>query len=301
MQYFYIHPLRPQFFFPKGFIKHKVFISFYKPYSPFGYISWFLFRNIGIYRLFFLKRNIENYIPEIHIRKILNTEAPMAFNMGTKGREQKITALGFDKKQYFFIKYAQTQISRELVSNEYNILNRLAIYDFVPKIISFYQDKNEILLKTSVLKGERVNTVKINQLILNRLYDLAQVNIDNLCNKYKKIKYSFAHGDFCPWNMMDYNGNIQIFDWEMAGVYPLGFDLFTFIYQTNFLLNPEKIFSVILEENELFILEYFHKYGVKDWKLYLIHFCEIKINSEKKKGVNSMLNQYKLLLQYSYS
>ena len=36
----------------------------------------------------------------------------------------------------------------------------------------------------------------------------------------------------------------------MAGNYTLGYDLFTFIFQTKFLLEPQKIITDILNENE---------------------------------------------------
>ena len=80
MKYFYIHPFKPQYFFPKGFKKHAVFISFFKPYSLIGKISWALFRTFWIYRVLFGKKNIEAFIPEKAIRKIIGLEPIMAFN-----------------------------------------------------------------------------------------------------------------------------------------------------------------------------------------------------------------------------
>ena len=42
----------------------------------------------------------------------------MAFNKGTFGPEQKITALGIDNNNEFFIKYGQTDIAIKNIMNE---------------------------------------------------------------------------------------------------------------------------------------------------------------------------------------
>ena len=159
MLYYYIHPFKPQYFFPIGFKKHPLFLNFFIPYSLIGKISWLLFFRIGLYRTFFSKRNIEKSIPESAIRRIVGNEPLMAFNTGTKGPEQKITALGINisNKNEFFIKYGQTVIAKENVTNEYFILKQLSNLDFVPKVFDFYSDDTQVLLKTNVLKGERLS------------------------------------------------------------------------------------------------------------------------------------------------
>ena len=299
MKYFFIHPFKPQYFFPKGFKKHKVFISFFKPYSSIGKISWALFRNFAVYRILFRKTNIEVFIPENAIRKIIGAESLMTFNTGTPGPEQKITGLGWDKNKYFFIKYAQTPLAIKNVVNEHQILHQLSGLDFVPQIQNFFQDKNQVLLKTDMLIGTRLGNFPLNEIILNCLYTFAEQSITSKNNYTTSVKTIFAHGDFCPWNMMEQNGKVLLFDWEMGGNYPIGYDLFTFLFQTKFLLEPKKPIQAILLENKDIIDRYFDYFKVSAWTNYLVAFSRIKVDLEKKKGIKGMFSQYKNLLDYA--
>ncbi|MFA5299573.1 MAG: hypothetical protein WC389_15395, partial [Lutibacter sp.] len=130
--------------------------SFFKPYSFVGSVSWMFFKNSQLYRNFYSLDSIEQYIPEKQIKSIVGQDAIMAFNKGTLGPEQKITALGVLNDQAFFIKYAQTSISKENVLNEYHILKQLSSLNYVPKVITFHNDESHVLLKTTVLEGKRL-------------------------------------------------------------------------------------------------------------------------------------------------
>jgi hypothetical protein len=301
MLYYYIHLFKPQYFFPIGFKKHPLFLNFFIPYSLIGKISWLLFFRIGLYRTFFSKRNIEKSIPESAIRRIVGNEPLMAFNTGTKGPEQKITALGINisNKNEFFVKYGQTVIAKENVRNEHFILKQLSHLDFVPKVLDFYSDDAQVLLKTNVLKGERFSLTTLDHNIINQLISIANQKVECIKTTQSSLKTSFAHGDFCPWNMMIKDYNILIYDWEMAGNYTLGYDLFTFIFQTNFLLEPKKTISDILKENKKLIEHYFSNFKIINWNDYLIAFTEDKITLETSKGTKGMIAQYSKLLAYA--
>jgi hypothetical protein len=299
MKYFYIHPFKPQYFFPKGFKRHEVFISFFKPYSLIGKISWFLFNTIGVYRAFFSKKNIETSIPEASIRSIIGKEPLMAFNTGTIGPEQKITALGVDNDFEFFIKYGQTVIAKENVTNEHFILKQLSHLDFVPKVLDFYSDTTQVLLKTNVLNGERLSNTDLDKKIIEQIAVISKQQIECKKSTSSSLKTSFAHGDFCPWNMMTKDHNILIYDWEMAGNYTLGYDLFTFIFQTKFLLEPQKTITGILKENEKSIEHYFSNFKIINWNDYLIAFAEDKFKSESIKLDKGMKTPYKQLFNYA--
>lgn len=249
--------------------------------------------------MLFRKTNIEVFIPEKEIRKIIGLKPLMAFNTGTPGPEQKITGLGWNKKNYFFIKYAQTPLAIKNVVNEHNILSQLSGFDFVPQIQTFFQDEKQVLLKTDVLIGTRLGNVALNETILNCLYKLSELSI-TLNNRYtSSTKTIFSHGDFCPWNMMEQDGQILLFDWEMGGEYPLGYDVFTFLFQTHFLLEPEKPIQSVLSENKEIIEQYFNHFKISDWNMYLTAFSKVKVELEKKKGAKGLLSQYKNLLEYA--
>jgi len=299
MRYFYIHPFKPQYFFSKGFNKHVLFLNFFNPYTKLGFISWFLFSKVSLYRFFFSKKCIEDYIPETAIRKIIGKDSIMAFNRGTIGPEQKITGLGICNKKEFFIKYGQTKIAKANITNEYNILKQLNHLDLVPKVLDHHIDGKHVLLKTSVLKGERFNHRNIDKSVVDQLilFSKQKVNCNNTSSD--QLLKSFAHGDFCPWNMMTNNGKILVYDWEMAGKYSIGYDLFTYIFQTCFLLDPKTPIENIVFQNVKDIEYYFSNFNVKNWKPYLIAFANKKITLEHLKGNSGMLNNYLNLLEYA--
>jgi hypothetical protein len=299
MKYFYIHPFKPQYFFPKGFKKHDLFLKFFIPYSLQGKISWFLFSTMALYRALFSKNNIECSIPEASIRSIVGITPLMAFNTGTKGPEQKITALGIDNNNEFFIKYGETVIAKRNVTNEHFILKQISHLDFAPNVLAFYEDQNKVLLKTNVLKGERLSKTTLDHKIINQLIIIASQKIECIKTTQTSLKTAFAHGDFCPWNMMTKDHNILIYDWEMAGNYTLGYYLFTFIFQTKFLLEPKKTISNILKENDKLIKHYFSNFKIINWNDYLIAFTDDKITLETSKGAKGMITQYLKLLAYA--
>lgn len=299
MKYFYIHPFKPQYFFPQGFKQYDFFLTFFSPYSKVGQISWYLFTRFSMYRILFAKKNIETFIPEKNIRKIIGEDPIMAFNTGTIGPEQKITALGVSNQKSFFIKYGQTKIAIANVTNEYNTLKQIAHLDKVPKVLDFYSDNNQVLLKTNVLEGKRLNYKPIDKSIINQLILLSKQKVDCFKTTSSNLLSCFSHGDFCPWNMMANNGDILLFDWEMAGSYTLGYDLFTYIFQTRFLLNPETSIRNVVVENIKAIEYYFSHFNIIDWKPYLRAFTDDKISLEKLKGDNGMLTKYLKLLEYA--
>ena len=299
MKYFYIHPFKPQYFFPKGFKKHVLFLGFFSPYSKVGHISWFLFTRFSFYRILFSKSNIEEFIPECAIKQIVGKDTIMVFNTGTVGPEQKITGLGLINNEEFFIKYGQTKIAKDNVINEFNILKQISHLDIVPKVLDFYLDSNQVLLKTNVLKGKRLNDKPIDISIIDQLILLSKQKVDCSKTTSSNLLTCFSHGDFCPWNMMFNNGDILLFDWEMAGSYTLGYDLFTYIFQTRFLLNPETSIKNVVIENIKAIEYYFSHFNISDWKPYLRAFTDDKISLEKLKGDNGMLTKYLKLLEYA--
>ena len=85
------------------------------------------------------------------------------------------------------------------------------------------------------------------------------------------------------------NGTIRLIDWEMAQSFPLGYDLFTYIFQTNFILNPNKDILNLIQENKVLINKYFKEFKVDNWNIYLLKYCELKIEMEKIKSKSTLL------------
>ena len=184
------------------------------------------------------------------------------------------------------------------VINEHYILKNLQGLDFVPKIQNFYKDDTQTLLKTDVLSGNRLDNIPLNETILNCLFILSEQSVKSQNKTKSNLKFIFAHGDFCPWNMMEKNKKILLFDWEMGGNYPVGYDLFTYIFQTNFLLNPKKSISEIMLENKDNMKLYFKYFKIYDWNNYLLEFILLKIDLEIKKREHNKAVLYENLLNF---
>lgn len=297
MKYYYLHPGCPRYFFPEGFQGHPLFFSFCRPYAKKAAISWWLFRNITPYRWAFSMADIEAFVPEKAIRRIVGMDALLAFNAGTPGPEQKPTALGWDGADYFFLKYAHTPLAVKNVRNEHEVLQRIADLAFVPRVLDFVEADGAVLLKTSVVQGNAVSA-GLTPVVLNMLDQLAERPVGEKADPSDGLRYGFAHGDFCPWNMVQQGGKVFVYDWEMAGTFPLGYDLFTYIFQTAFLLSPEKTAGQILLENKKIIGQFFEHLDVVDWHRYLEAFAQAKVDYIQTQGDKGLLNAYSRLLKF---
>lgn len=84
-----------------------------------------------------------------------------------------------------------------------------------------------------------------------------------------------------------------LIDWEMAAIHPVGYDLFTFVFHVNFVLGGDKLnIARLLTEHEHWFNDYFNALGIEDYKPYLTDFIVHKIESEKSKGHEEMVNKY---------
>ena len=232
----------------------------------------------------------------LQLRKILGSKAILAINSGTPGPEQKITVIGIEGNNSFFFKYAQTDIASRLVENEFSVLNSLRDYKIAPAIYDHITGKGFSCLKTELLEGKRIVDDHVNDQVLLLLRKISSLKPQAYNYVLSEIEVSFAHGDFCPWNLMVVDGELKAFDWEMAGYYPLGYDLFTFIFQTSFLLYPKRKIDNILCHNSKYIQRFF---GSKDWKGYLRSFAEMKLQRESAQNKGQLGPHYNRLLNYA--
>jgi len=292
--YFFFNPFSKQYFFPKGFLNYKLFSNFYQPYTLKGKMLWKLWSKSRLLRWVCLEKHPEEMLPILNLQKYLPATSLLAFNRGTLGPEQKTTVLGVDQEtgEQFFIKYAETEISQKNVKNEGLILKQLIALDYVPQLKKFVNTEEYLFIQTSVLTGEKVVSQNINQQLLMILTQLHQLKVESNNQQDTKLKVSFAHGDFCPWNMMLKESKLLLYDWEMAGYYPVGYDLFTYIFQTAFLLFPASDIQEIIKRNNELIVTFFKLIELNDWKKYLLEFVEVKLKIETSKNNKHLTNQY---------
>ena len=101
MKYYYYNPLCKQYYFPEGFEKYPIFSTFYKAYKLRAKILWKIWRNSSIIRELFYTNRAEEFLPVERIRKYVSPDSILAFNLGTKGIDQKISVLSIDTKTMF--------------------------------------------------------------------------------------------------------------------------------------------------------------------------------------------------------
>mgnify|MGYP000521648249 CR=1 FL=1 len=226
-----------------------------------------MFKNIGFVRKIFIV-NEENIPLEIgKIKRLLKLRnSSLFFNLGSKGPEQKLTVIGDNNKEKLFLKFAETQIAKELVNNEIDILLELQKQKTLvtANLLSYGSTDDYSYLTTDVILGKKYSIAYIDDKIFDYLINLIKVK-PVLNSDIKKV---FSHGDFCPWNMLieSKTNKLILIDWEMAGYKPLGYDLFTFLFQTNFLLKPKLKCSQIIKENKVYINIYFRKQNISNWE-----------------------------------
>lgn len=299
--YYYFSPFNKQYFFPSKFKSYEVFKSFYKVYTLGGGILWYIWYKVPLVRSFFQIKDLSKYIPDFILNRYFADDTILAFNRGSKGLEQKLTIIGLNKSsgQDFFIKYGESEIACKNINNEAEILTKIRSLDFVPQLLNVSIGSGYALIETSIIKGDRYNNTVFNRELKDILFRISEIKIGKYEDNYFNVKQIFAHGDFCPWNLMIYREKIYVFDWELAGLYPVGYDLFTYIFQTSFLLTPSISVKKLIEENSIHIDDYFKNMDIDNWKPYLVSFANIKFKSESLKNDKHLIYHYKLLKEHA--
>lgn len=186
---------------------------------------------------------------------------------GTAGVNR--TALFYGKG--IFYKIPVGTAAKEILTNEFQILETLNKNSFVDLRIPDVEYKHGVLLQTDVFsKGKQLPMLTDTH--WNSLYQLAQVNnekikvsswkgweeieanleaveqinddripsllvkrvkqLKNTISKEAYISVGLCHGDFTPWNMKVNGESLSLIDWELySPQQPLFFDSFHFIYQ----------------------------------------------------------------------
>lgn len=285
MIYYKFRTLVTSYFFPQ-IDKNASFIYFL--YGNYGNIIaklyWWLFTHSSFIRT--LTKVDSSDIEDFEIlNKLIGTNSIFAINYGTPNNEQKKSILGLETKtgRKFFAKYAVKENAKRLSKNEIMIYNLLTGTNLVPEIYESIETHDYVFFKCECIEGKHV-TKKIDpNTILKILFKLKTYHYPNP-DRYGKTTYlktSLAHCDFCQWNMIDVNGNIHIIDWELAQERPLGFDLFTYIFNNNWAQDHKITDPIILHKYKKIIKQYFDSENIKNWVPYLNAFIEIKMEWQK--------------------
>jgi hypothetical protein len=300
---YYYPPIRKQFYFSYKIDEINALLSFYKPYSIKSKVVWFLWRNFKIIRSLFIINNSVFKEEFCFIGNAIgDNENIVCINTGAQGPEQKTTIgiydeLGIPK---YIIKYSKKNKARILTKNEYNILKKLPVSDIFPKLINYSNNDSYTILVTSFLSGLKPRNSKLTLGLVNLIIYINSLSIEGYNYKgFSKLRYTFAHGDFSPGNVLREKEKYKVFDWEMAGMYPLGYDLFHYIFQPKLLLHSNINIEKTLSFYNQLISVYFNAFSTTKWWEYFVEFIKIKINLEQGRGNQRLEKQYRKLIKFS--
>jgi tRNA A-37 threonylcarbamoyl transferase component Bud32 len=293
-EFTYFPPTKKQFYFSAELLKNSQFPLMYVPLTLKAKVLWMLLK-ISHLRNFFsesIDQLPKPVLDQLSLIGNLNDNL-YQINLGTPGPEQKTTIIKHSPDQRTtFYKLGKKELAKQLIENEYHILSELQGKFHSPKVFEFRQENDIMVLETSYLLAEKLSETTLNESILGLLIEMSKYNtrVNN------NLSSCFSHGDFCPWNLLKHKEQLYIIDWEMASERPLGYDLFTYIFQTAILLDKTPDFNKLIETNRKYIIEYFSKHAIKEVVPYLKAFLEQKIDAETNKSATSILTkQYQIL------
>lgn len=282
---------------PKFIFSEEVFSEMKTVYQPYSFIGKFLWKlNESFHFLSKIKKTDINYISQLsEVLDLTNY-----YFICVRSSEMQIIKSTFilickeSMNKKFVLKVGFNQEAINLIKNEHINLNENSKIK-KPSIVSYIKKKNYESLKTLYIDGNK----ELNTSICD--YHIAFIL--ELMNE-KEIKYSdglkicFSHGDFCPWNMVIKDNSLILYDWETASFYPLGYDLFTFIFHTTFLIQPSSSEKETLKKNNNTIQQFFEKFDIEDYSPYLKKYIEIRIAKQLEIQEIALLNKYKKLYNW---
>lgn len=288
-QFTFFPPVQKQFYFSKSLFLKQDYPFLYKPLKLKARVLWSLLINFDFIRTIFTVKG--DILPK-DLKKILHLIGiergdQFQINQGKEVLERKITIIKHRINGVStFYKIGKTDISINLIRNEHRILNELNGKYSTPHVLSLRKHDSILILETTYLHASNNSFSSLNDQIVRQL-----IEISHFRKSFDQgLIYSFSHGDFCPWNILYHTEKYYVIDWEMGGDRPLGYDLFTFIFQTNFLLQSNSNFSDIFEKNRRFIKTYFDNFQVSNIRKYLEAFVDLKILYEENKANKSFLS-----------
>lgn len=306
MTYYRFKTFVTSYFFPKITNDTRFMFFLYGNYGGFlASLYWMMFCHCSLFRKLHKvdSKSIDSFDT---ISSLLGKDSIFAINYGTPNQEQKksIIGLNMSSREKFFAKYATKEAAKQLCRNEASIYQLLAGTGLVPRLYDYHDTNDYVLIKCEFIEGIHLKgNVEVSSLlpILHELNKYHYPNPDTDSSKYG-LKTSFAHGDFCQWNMIKKrSGEISLIDWELSQERPLGFDLFTFIFLNTFGQDHSVKVEQVLDDNIQIIELFFRHYNISDWIPYLYAFIKIKTDWLVKNNDHYYCSKLSVLLNYCES
>lgn len=298
MKIIFYPPWRKQFYFCFEGATDEVLTSVYQPLHPFTKLTWAIWKRSKAIRSLCNTKEDALPIPLDFLKNEFNNfdNSLWVINKGTMTPDQKQSAIFIDlvSEEKYFIKFAGSDLAKQSLNKEISVLERLSDSGLTPKLYKKGSYKSSSYFISELVIGKKPRSFKINNHVLQLLIQINSAHwyVDSSTN----LLFSFNHGDFCPWNLIITEKKLVAIDWERAGNGVLGYDLFTYIFYTQFLLFTSKPIVLIMKQNLKWIDEYFQHYNITDWRPYLIFFAKSKI---KIPNSASMKNKLEKLIKIS--
>lgn len=295
MTFYRFKTFTTSYYFPKLNAEQQYMYGLYSAYG--GRLSklyWKLFRKSEIVRRLTIAKEKNLEFPYKQIKEADGTDCLMSFNMGSPGVEQKISILGYDNQKCspFFAKFSQKPMAKELTQNEIGIYKILKNTQLTPHLLNCKVCDEYVYLKAEYVKGERPKSKEVTQEILRLCLELKDYHLTTKRSENNGLQLALSHGDFCPWNILMYEQQMKLIDWELAKDRPLGFDLFTYICQVSLLFKPEDELLQAIDRHNTLIKQYFTACRIIDYLPYLKAFATEKASYEKNKGNSKTFEKY---------
>ena len=300
MTYYRFSTFTTAYYFPEIEDPDTTFL--YGMYSPYGgklsRWHWRLFKQSHLVRLLTSVSDNRLPFPYKQIRDLTGEEAMLSFNMGSPGKEQKISMLGYvpQTKQKFFAKFAQKHDAMRLSRHEIEVLRLLKDTKLVPQLFDSKIANDYVYLQTECVQGRRPYDTLLNNNVVDLLITLSSFHYPDSTNQTTDLCTCLSHGDFCPWNMLVQSDNsLRMIDWEMADERILGYDLFTWLLNVAGLVTGKIPLYHIIEKNRKSIMRYFNALQINDYTPYLRIFIEQQMANLRKRNKLHLLERYQEL------
>lgn len=297
MTYYRFSTFTTAYYFPEIEDPDTTFL--YGLYSPYGgKLSrwyWRLFKQSHLVRLLTSVSDNRLPFPYKQIRDLTGEEAMLSFNMGSPGKEQKISMLGYvpQTKQKFFAKYAQKPDAMRLSRHEIEVLRLLNDSKLVPQLLDSKIANDYVYLQTECVQGRRPYDTLLNNNVVDLLITLSSFHYPDSSTQTTDLCTCLSHGDFCPWNMlMQSDNSLRMIDWEMADERILGYDLFTWLLNVAGLVSGEIPLYHIIEKNRKYIMSYFNALQIGDYTPYLKCYLELQVVNLQQQNKLHLLKRY---------
>lgn len=302
----FLYPLwRKQYFFHEDAFKHKELIGIYQPYRTLLKYIYSVWKNFAPIRYLF-SQNINASIVEAELMDALPElkDATWVVDFGRKSLHRKVTGIIISNRNgtisKIFFKVGFTAYAHRAVKKEAEFYKLCEHLEITPVLYDCRITDRFMCYTSEYIEANKLDDPSLDETIIKLIKRISTLTITKatVFSNASHLKLSFAHGDMCPWNILKskHDGKFRVIDWEFAGMYPIGFDLLTYIFQVKFLIDRKQDAKNIFEGNKAIIEKFYKDCGIDNWVAYLREYVNICEERQKGSYLETRFKELKQLL-----